>query len=144
MVLGARYVTSKPIAISSAESTRLRANILFMGPYTPCWENWDANIKRYPHSEPVRPGTAWRDWVTDMKSHFSAYWKANGIYDAIHFSLQDLKVESSLLASALMFWNSSSNTFDFGVGSMTPTLLDTAAILGFRPYGRVPDCIGDY
>ena len=60
------------------------------------------------------------------------------------FSLKDLKAESSLLASALMFWNSFSNTFDFGVDPMTPTLLDTAAIFCFRPHGRVPDCIGDY
>lgn len=27
---------------------------------------------------------------------------------------------------------------------MTPTLLYMAAIFGFRPHGRVPDCIGDY
>ncbi|CAB4307235.1 unnamed protein product [Prunus armeniaca] len=145
MVLGPRYVTIKPVSNSSLESTQYRANILFRGPYTPCWENWDVNVKRlYPQSEPMRTGTAWRKWVTDMQSHFSSSWKDNGIYDAILLSLQDLKVESSLLASALMFWNSSSNTFDFGVGPMTPTLLDMAAIFGFRPHGRVPDCIGDY
>ncbi|CAL2277095.1 unnamed protein product [Prunus armeniaca] len=53
--------------------------------------------------EPMRHGSAWQDWVLDMKPQFGSYWKANGIYDAILFSLQDLKPESSLLASTLMF-----------------------------------------
>ncbi|KAI5314009.1 hypothetical protein L3X38_043185 [Prunus dulcis] len=57
----------------------------------------DANIKRlYPYSEPIRPGNAWKDWVVDMESQFGTYGRANGIYDAIIFSLQDLKPESSV------------------------------------------------
>ncbi|KAI5350468.1 hypothetical protein L3X38_003359 [Prunus dulcis] len=34
--------------------------------------------------------------------------------------------DENLLAAALCFWNSASNTFDFRVGLMTPTLLDMA------------------
>ncbi|CAL2239239.1 unnamed protein product [Prunus armeniaca] len=54
------------------------------------------------------------------------------------------KRAKNLLTAALCFWNSASNTFDFHVGPMTPTLLDMAQIFGFRPHGRPVDSIGDY
>ncbi|KAI5320983.1 hypothetical protein L3X38_040691 [Prunus dulcis] len=53
-------------------------------------------------------------------------------------------MDENLLAAALCFWNSASNTFDFRVGPMTPTLLDMAQIFGFRPHGRPVDVVGDY
>ncbi|CAL9001805.1 unnamed protein product, partial [Prunus brigantina] len=52
--------------------------------------------------------------------------------------------DENLLAAALCFWNSASNTFDFRVGPMAPTLLDMAQIFGFRPHGRPVDAVGDY
>ncbi|BBN67633.1 hypothetical protein Prudu_136S000500 [Prunus dulcis] len=52
--------------------------------------------------------------------------------------------DENLLAAALCFWNSASNTFDFRVGPMAPTLLDMAQIFGFRPHGRPIDAVGDY
>ncbi|CAL8993901.1 unnamed protein product [Prunus brigantina] len=50
----------------------------------------------------------------------------------------------NLMATALCFWNSSSNTFDFRLGPMSPTLLDLAQIFGFRPHRRPADAVGDY
>ncbi|CAL8115453.1 unnamed protein product [Prunus armeniaca] len=37
-----------------------------------------------------------------------------------------------------------SNTFDFRVGPMFPTLLDMAHIFGFRPHEKPVDAVGDY
>ncbi|CAL2256412.1 unnamed protein product [Prunus armeniaca] len=65
----------------------------------------------------------WLDWINRLLPRHRAYWKRAGIYD------------ENLLAAALCFWNSASNTFDFCLGPMTPTLLDMAQIFGFRPHG---------
>ncbi|CAL9011436.1 unnamed protein product [Prunus brigantina] len=56
-----------------------------------------------------------------------------GICDAILLSKQSINRDENLFAAALCFGNSASNTFDFRVGPMTPTLLDMAQIFGFRP-----------
>ncbi|CAB4268889.1 unnamed protein product [Prunus armeniaca] len=39
---------------------------------------------------------------------------------------------------------SASNTFDFGVGPMSISVLDLAVIFGFRPHGRSTDWLGDF
>lgn len=68
MVLGLRYVTSKPLGISSVESIQTIANILFRGHYTGFWANWNANIMRlYPYSEPLRHNIAWKNWVVKIE-----------------------------------------------------------------------------
>ncbi|CAL8991241.1 unnamed protein product [Prunus brigantina] len=67
-----------------------------------------------------------------------------GIYDVILLSKQSINRDENLRAAALCFWNSASNTFDFRVGPMAPTLLDMAQIFGFRPHGRPVDAVGDY
>ncbi|KAI5317384.1 hypothetical protein L3X38_037091 [Prunus dulcis] len=72
-----------------------------------------------------------------------AYWKKVGIYDAILLSKNSINRDENLLAAALCFWNSASNTFDVRLGPMTPTLLDLAQIFGFRPHGRPADAVGD-
>ncbi|BBG99802.1 hypothetical protein Prudu_009610, partial [Prunus dulcis] len=72
------------------------------------------------------------------------HWRRAGIYDAVLLSKQSINRDENLLAAALCFWNSASNTFDFRVGPMAPTLLDMAQIFGFRPHGRPVDAVGDY
>ncbi|CAL9021015.1 unnamed protein product [Prunus brigantina] len=57
---------------------------------------------------------------------------------------QSVNRDENLLAAALCFWNSASNTFDFRLGPATPTLLDMAQIFGFRPHERHVDAVGDY
>ncbi|CAL9018580.1 unnamed protein product [Prunus brigantina] len=72
------------------------------------------------------------------------HWKRAGIYDAILLSKQSINRDENLLAAALCFWNFASNTFDFRIGPMAPTLLDMAQIFGFRPHGRLVDAVDDY
>ncbi|CAL8155811.1 unnamed protein product [Prunus armeniaca] len=67
-----------------------------------------------------------------------------GIYDAILLSKQSMNMDENLLAVALCFWNSASNTLDFRVDPMTPTFLGMGQIFGFRPHGRHANAVGDY
>ena len=48
-----------------------------------------------------------------------------------------------LLTTTLLFWNSGTNTFDFRIGPMSPTILDMAQVFGLRPSGRVVDVTHD-
>ncbi|VVA27482.1 PREDICTED: LOC110762039 isoform [Prunus dulcis] len=75
---------------------------------------------------------------------YGAHWKRASIYDAILLSKQSINRDENLLAAALCFWNSASNTFDFRVGLMAPTLLDMAQIFGFGPHGHPVDAVGNY
>ncbi|XP_034200824.1 uncharacterized protein LOC117615778 [Prunus dulcis] len=70
-------------------------------------------------------------------------WKKAGIFDAILLSKHSVNRDGNLLAAALCFWNSASNTFGFRMGSISPTLLDLAQIFGFRPHGWPADAVGD-
>ncbi|CAL2239135.1 unnamed protein product [Prunus armeniaca] len=67
--------------------------------------------------------------------------KMAGIYDSILLSKQSVNRDENMLAAALYFWNSASNTFIFCVGPMAPALLDMAQIFGFRPHGRHVDAV---
>ncbi|BFG30562.1 hypothetical protein CerSpe_168360 [Prunus speciosa] len=48
-----------------------------------------------------------------------------------------------MLSVAVCYWNSASNTFDFGLGPMTPAILDMASLFGFRPHGVSVDVLED-
>ncbi|PQP98291.1 hypothetical protein Pyn_37592 [Prunus yedoensis var. nudiflora] len=48
-----------------------------------------------------------------MEPHYNNNWLDNGIYRAITCSTIQLQADSPLLGSALVFWNSASNTFKF-------------------------------
>ncbi|PNX60126.1 hypothetical protein L195_g060031, partial [Trifolium pratense] len=47
--------------------------------------------------------------------------------------LLGLKYQQEMIIAALHFFESSTNTFHFECGMMTPTLLDVAAIIGLSP-----------
>ncbi|CAL9003845.1 unnamed protein product, partial [Prunus brigantina] len=81
----------------------------------------------------------WVDWIDRLLPRFGAHWRRAGIYDTILLSKQSINRDENLLAAALCFWNSASNTFDFRIGPKAPTLLDMAQIFGFRPHGRPVD-----
>ncbi|KAI5316194.1 hypothetical protein L3X38_045370 [Prunus dulcis] len=74
----------------------------------------------------------WADRIDKLLPRYGGHWRRAGIYDAILLSKQSINRDENLLAAALCFWNSASNTFDFRVGPMAPTLLDMAQIFGFR------------
>ncbi|CAB4286256.1 unnamed protein product [Prunus armeniaca] len=50
-------------------------------------------------------------------------------------SKHQITLNASLISAALCFWDSTSNSFAFGPGPMTPTILDMEALFGFRPHG---------
>ncbi|KAI5351262.1 hypothetical protein L3X38_004153 [Prunus dulcis] len=75
---------------------------------------------------------------------FKDKWMQNGIYYAILLDKHQIDLNPSLLGASLCFWDSTSNTFAFGTGPMSPTLLDMAAPFGFRPWGMSIDVLGDY
>ncbi|KAB2626278.1 hypothetical protein D8674_017938 [Pyrus ussuriensis x Pyrus communis] len=60
----------------------------------------------------------------------------NGIYKLIMMSKVTVIAKPKLLTIALLFWNNGTNTFDFRMGPMTPTVLDMAQVFGLRPSGR--------
>ncbi|CAL9005283.1 unnamed protein product [Prunus brigantina] len=100
------------------------------------------NLSRsYPSCEVRNSAVKWSDWIDRLLSRYGDHWKMARIYDSIILSKQSVNRDENLLATALCFWNSASNTFDFLMGPMTPTLLDLAQIFGFRPHGRPVDTI---
>ncbi|CAL8167611.1 unnamed protein product [Prunus armeniaca] len=103
------------------------------------------NLSRsFPSSEVRNSAVKWSDSIDRLLPRHGAHWKRAGIYDRILLSRHSINRDENLLAAALCFWNSASNTFDFRLGPMTPTLLDMAQIFGFRPHGRPVDVVGDY
>ncbi|CAL9004110.1 unnamed protein product, partial [Prunus brigantina] len=91
----------------------------------PTWVN--KNLSHYfPSSEGRNSPVKWSDWIDRLLPRYGAHWKRVGIYDAILLSKQPINRDENLLAAALCFWISTSNTFDFRLGPMTPTLLDMA------------------
>ncbi|CAB4286698.1 unnamed protein product [Prunus armeniaca] len=72
-----------------------------------------------------------------MEPLYKDCWYDNGIYHAITCSTLQLQADSPLLGSSLAFWNSASNTFDFGVGPMSISILNLAMIFGFRLSGLI-------
>ncbi|CAL8087210.1 unnamed protein product [Prunus armeniaca] len=103
------------------------------------------NLSRsFPSSEVKNTPVKWANWIDRLLPRYGAHCKMAGIHDAIHLSKQSINTDENLLDAALCFWNSASNTFDFRVGPMAPTLLDMVQIFGFRPHGRSVDVVGDY
>ncbi|CAL8168401.1 unnamed protein product [Prunus armeniaca] len=103
------------------------------------------NLSRsFPSSEVRNSSVKWVDWIDRLLPRYGPHWKRAGIYDVILLSKQSVNRDVYLLAAALCFCNSASNTFDFRIGPMAPTLLDMAQIFGFRPHGRPVDAVGDY
>ncbi|CAL9011921.1 unnamed protein product [Prunus brigantina] len=65
-------------------------------------------------------------------------------YSVIMLSKHQIDLNAPLLGTALCYWDSTSNTFSFGPGPMTPTFVDMAALFGFKPCGMSIDVLGDY
>lgn len=63
---------------------------------------------------------------------------------AIMLSKYQIDLNAPLLGAALCYWDNTSNTFAFGPGPMSPTLLDMVALFGFKRCGMSIDLLGDY
>ncbi|PNY13487.1 hypothetical protein L195_g014311 [Trifolium pratense] len=78
-------------------------------------------------------------WLGRVQQDRADIWQACGIYDLIQLSRTGLKYQQEMIIAALHFFESSTNTFHFECGMMTPTLLDVAAITGLSPIGDTYD-----
>ncbi|KAM1050591.1 hypothetical protein ACFXTH_032371 [Malus domestica] len=67
----------------------------------------------------------------------------NNIYELIILSKTTVIVKPELLTTTLIFWNSGTNTFDFRMGLMSPTILDIVQVFGLRPSCRVIEATQD-
>ncbi|CAL9005180.1 unnamed protein product [Prunus brigantina] len=69
------------------------------------------NLSRsYPSSEVRNSAVKWSDWIDRLLSRYGDHWKMARIYDSIILSKQSVNRDENLLATALCFWNSASNT----------------------------------
>ncbi|KAH1206259.1 hypothetical protein GmHk_16G046769 [Glycine max] len=88
------------------------------------------------------PSIAHRDylpWLDRVEQAYEDFWKTYGIFDLIQFSRSGPEYRPEMLIAAMHFFESSTNTFQFKCGMMTPTLLDVAALIGLRPSGETYD-----
>ncbi|VVA28833.1 PREDICTED: LOC110762039 isoform [Prunus dulcis] len=111
------------------------------------WGSWDANLERLgsnPDVPLLEDFLPWTDWVDAMLPLFRDKWMLNDIFHAIMVSKYQIVLNPSWIGAALCFWDSTSNSFAFGPGPMTPTSLDMAALFGFRPHGLSIDVLADY
>ena len=79
---------------------------------------------------------AWVRWIDDLEPLFKKRWMNNGIYELTMLSKTTIVAKPELLTTALLFWNSGTNTFDFRMGPMSPTILDMAQVFGLRSVGH--------
>ncbi|XP_021823203.1 uncharacterized protein LOC110764515 [Prunus avium] len=77
----------------------------------------------------------WEKWLPRMEHFFGQQWKDQGIYHLIKLFNRPLAMDRSLLAVALCFWSSATNTMNFRFGMMTPTVLDMVALFSLSPLG---------
>ncbi|KAL5191633.1 hypothetical protein HKD37_04G010884 [Glycine soja] len=88
------------------------------------------------------PSIAHKDylpWLDRVEQAYEDLWKTYGIFDLIQFSRSGPEYRPEMLIAAMHFFESSTNTFQFKCGMMTPTLLDVAALTGLRPNGETYD-----
>ncbi|KAM1310592.1 hypothetical protein ACFX2H_007130 [Malus domestica] len=93
---------------------------------------------------PLMKDEAWFQWMDKLGPIWKQKWMANGIYKLIMMSKITVSIKHELLSTALLFWNNETNTFDFRIGPMTPTILDMAQVFGLRPLGRCVDITHDW
>ncbi|CAL2277262.1 unnamed protein product [Prunus armeniaca] len=146
LVLGPHWFGSVPSGMAELFKNDAEAPLCFESSSALASHTWvSKNLSRsFPSSEVRNSSVKWAYWIDRLVSRYGAHWKRAGIYDAILLSKQSINRDENLLAAALCFWNSASNTFDFRIGPMAPTLLDMAQIFGFRSHGRPVDAVGDY
>ncbi|GAU44896.1 hypothetical protein TSUD_137280 [Trifolium subterraneum] len=68
------------------------------------------------------------EWLDKVQAKFGESWRQYDIFDLIQLSRECPKYHPEMLLAALHFWDSSTSTFQFKAGMLTPTLLDVAAI----------------
>ncbi|PRQ45637.1 putative protein-serine/threonine phosphatase [Rosa chinensis] len=130
-ILGPHYGAGMPSAVKEVlENSLVDSSCCTHGA---SWSTWSIEL-RLPQVWP-KLTPEWTKWVPRMEHFFGQEWKKYGIYDSIKMTEQEIQMDRPLLAASLCFWSSATNTINLPLGPMTPTLLDMAAIFGFRPNG---------
>ena len=78
----------------------------------------------------------WPLWVERILLKKKETLLATGIYQTVHLSQYQVESYSNLIPSALCFWNSIFNHFQFQFGPIGPIILDICHILGFFSHGE--------
>ncbi|KAF3433534.1 hypothetical protein FNV43_RR24636 [Rhamnella rubrinervis] len=74
--------------------------------------------------------TDWVEWIDRLEPHFRTSWKTTGIDETIQSSRLPIHCDRAILAAAVYFWSSITNTFNFRFEMMTLTLIDIEAYTG--------------
>lgn len=140
------YAFGGPLPDASSKS----AAILNIFPvYKPCEPRafldspYSFNFLKPPNkvfrSSPYYGNEDYIKWLDRVQVGYGEFWKDSGIYELIQLSRVGPKYHQEMLIAALHFFDSSTNTFHFPCGMMTPTLFDVAAITGLSPIGDTYD-----
>ncbi|KAM1748105.1 hypothetical protein ACFX12_009131 [Malus domestica] len=139
--LGPAWISRVP---SVVESNMPRGNWFTPNPYLADSGISSSKWSFHRRGFPLMNDLAWAQWIDELEPSFKQKWMSNGIYELIMLSKISITPKPELLASALLFWNTGTNTFDFRMGPMSPTILDMAQVFGLRPSGRVIDVTQDW
>ncbi|XP_050114931.1 uncharacterized protein LOC126593094 isoform X1 [Malus sylvestris] len=139
--LGPAWISRVP---SVVESNMPRGNWFTPNPYLADSGISSSKWSFHRRGFPLVNDLAWAQWIDELEPSFKQKWMSNGIYELIMLSKISITPKPELLASALLFWNTGTNTFDFRMGPMSPTILDMAQVFGLRPSGRVIDVTQDW
>ncbi|KAM1614706.1 hypothetical protein ACFX13_024250 [Malus domestica] len=132
--LGPAWISRIPAVI---ESNMPRGNWFTSNPFLAKSGISSSKWSSYRCGFPLMNDPAWAWWVDELEPTFKKKWMNNGIYELIMLSKTTIIAKPELLATSLLFWNSSTNTFDFCMGPRSLTVLDMAQIFGLRPSGRI-------
>jgi hypothetical protein len=86
-------------------------------------DSWADNLRAWPN-----PPEGWVTWYNRVAKTYQPTWETIGIADALSLSLSPLEKNENLLKTIGYFWSDALNCFLFGLGLMTPTLLDVVMI----------------
>ncbi|CAB4278605.1 unnamed protein product [Prunus armeniaca] len=131
MILGPYFYGRMPSSVVKVMRLQQK-DICLLGKYLN-WQGWDRPklMRGWPTSGPEK----WNKWLDRLSSLCDTQWREEGIYDAIMLCKSSFTCDRNLVAAGLCFWSTSTNTMKLRFGMMTPTLLDLAAMAGFRPRG---------
>ena len=87
--------------------------------------NWSLAFRSWPS---VIPG--WRNLFRRVARLYQASWEQYDIGQCLNLSLSEMVKNEQMLAMGSYSWSDAINTFLFGHGPMTPTLLDVIMLTG--------------
>lgn len=123
---------------------RAAANWFTLNPYTAEVGISASKWSNFRKGFPLMKDEVWSQWVDELEPIWKQKWMANDIYELIMMSKATVFIKHELLATVLLFWKTETNTVDFRVGPIIPTILDMAQVFGLRPSGKCVDITHDW